>query len=385
MIGLITNLPNNNHFLKHRLANTNSCDLLKATGGNTGNVAFVHAVQSILADKYQIIDWGANPEVVNQKFERLVICCANQIGSHVDLANWGSKLKEFNLPVILIGLGAQSNKIGDIPEVPQGTIDFLEIVAQLKISAAINNIVTRGNFSSAVIQHYGFESSPFGCPSLLTSTDPFLGQTCFNNQNNRKNKRIMVPGGNPFHPSSCIESILVELVNKHHGEYVLQHPDLLFNLVLDDGKYITEKQFDLLKKVYSDFSSIDDLKDWFRANSVFFADAPNWLNYSRKFSTAIGPRYHGVALPIQVGVPGKVIAIDSRTEELAMTTGIPFIRYADVKGMTADELALSSYWSQKEADNFDSIRKSNCKNYLGFMADNDLTPKKHLYSICSNV
>ena len=93
MIGLITNLPNNNHFLKHRLANTNSCDLLKATGGNTGNVAFVHAVQSILADKYQIIDWGANPEVVNQKFERLVICCANQIGSHVDLANWGSKLK----------------------------------------------------------------------------------------------------------------------------------------------------------------------------------------------------------------------------------------------------------------------------------------------------
>lgn len=381
MIGLITNLPNNNHFLKHKLGTTSSFDLLKATGGNTGNVAFVHAVQSILADEYQIIDWGSNPEVVNKKFERIIICCANQIGSHVDLAGWGAKLKKFNLPVVLIGLGAQSNKIGDIPEVPQGTIDFLEIVNRLKSNNHYNNIVTRGVFSSEVLRHYGFESSPFGCPSLLTSKDAFLGQTCFKNQNERKKIRIMVPAGNPYHPSGCIEEKLVKLVDKYHGEYILQHPDLLFNLILDDGINIKESQFNLLRKVYSNFDSIKDLKDWLRANSVFFADAPNWLNYSRKFTTAIGPRYHGIALPIQVGVPGKVIAIDSRTEELAETTGIPFVSYENIKSATIDELAELSYWSQNEAIKFDLARKRNSKNYIEFLKNNGITPRSHLFDI----
>jgi len=377
MIGLITNLPKNNHFLKHVLANTNSSDLLKATGGNTGNVAFVHAVQSILADKCEIVDWGSNPEVVNQKFDRLVVCCANQIGSHVDLGGWGIKLKQFNLPVVLIGLGAQSNKIGDIPEVPQGTIDFLNVVEQFK-GSKYNNIITRGDFSSEVLRHYGFESSPFGCPSLLTSKDPSLGSTCLKNQSRIKNKRIMVPAGNPYHPSGCIEKKLVKLVDVYHGEYVLQHPDLLFNLLLDDGINIKESQFDLLLKVYSDFNNIDELKSWLKANFVFFADAPNWLNYSRKFTTAIGPRYHGVALPIQVGVAGKVIAIDSRTEELAITTGIPYVRYRDVISLKTEELADMSYWSQDNADHFDLTRKINAKNYIDFLNENSITPKGHL-------
>lgn len=380
MIGLITNLSNNTAFLKHKLATTKSADLLKATGGNTGNVAFVHAVQSILADEYQIIEWGSNPEVINQQFDRLVICCANQIGSHVDLANWGHRLEKFNLPVVLIGLGAQSNIIGNIPEVPQGSVDFLKTVGQLNANSVHTNIATRGEFSSAVLAHHGIESSPIGCPSLLFSKDPYLGQTCLKNQS-RKNIRIMVPAGNPYHPSGCIEKKLVELVNAYHGEYVLQHPELLFNLLLDDGMDITESQIGLLKKVYPNFNSIEELKDWLKANSVFFADAPNWLNYSRKFTTVIGPRYHGVALPLQVGIPGKVIAIDSRTEELALTTGVPYIGYQDVLSSTTDELAAMSYWTQENADHFDSTRRLNSRRYVDFLNENSLTPTAHLSTI----
>ena len=380
MIGLITNLPNNNHFLKHKLGGSSSEELMKATGGNTGNVAFVHAVQSIIADEYQIVDWGSNSEVIQKKFDRLVICCANQIGSHVDLGNWNKKLKEFNLPVVLVGLGAQSNKIGNIPEVPQGTLDFLHTVSELN-SSKENNIVTRGAFSSAVLKHYGFDSSPFGCPSLLTSKDPFLGQTCFKNQKNRKNVRIMVPAGNPYHPSASIENKLIQLINEYHGEYVLQHPDLLFNLLLEDGINISDKQFDLLMRVFSDFQSIESFADWLKANSVFFADAPNWLSYSRKFTTVIGARYHGVALPIQVGVPGKVITIDSRTEELALTTGIPYINYKDILPMSIEQLAEISYWTKEEAEHFDRTRKLNSGNYIKFLMNNSITPKKHLKTI----
>ncbi|MDR9828566.1 hypothetical protein RCJ22_23560, partial [Vibrio sp. FNV 38] len=261
MIALITNLPNNNHFLKRKLETTNSTDLLVATGGNTGNVAFVHAVQSILAEDYQVIDWGANPDIIREKYTKIVVCCANQIGSHVDLKGWGERLEAFGLPVVLIGLGAQSNQIGVMPEVPQGTVDFLNIVQDLRTDPKESNIVTRGEFSSWVLKELGFDSNPFGCPSLLTSKVKNLGQLCLANQN-RKYKRIMVPSGNPFHPSSIIEQSLVDVVNEYDGEYVLQHPQIIFSLLLDDKPNITERQKELLKTVYNGFESLDDLRFW---------------------------------------------------------------------------------------------------------------------------
>ncbi|MGR5134654.1 polysaccharide pyruvyl transferase family protein [Vibrio alfacsensis] len=371
-IGLITNLLNSEKYVSEHLGFTDSKKLLSATGGNTGNVAFVHSVQSLLANDYGVVHWGDNAEAVNKHYDMLVICCANQIGSHVDLGVWAKKLLEFNLPVVLIGLGAQSDKIGVMPEVPEGTIRFLNVVKELRKSNEQSNIITRGEFSSWVLAELGFESSPLGCPSLLTSSDAQLGQTCFRNQSLKGHKRIMVPGGNPWHKSSIIENKLIELVNNYHGEYILQHPDIIFKLLLDDNSDLTQKQIEVLENTYSSIGELNDIRSWLIAHSVFFAEAQNWLNYSRKFSSAIGPRYHGIALPIQVGVPGKVIAIDSRTEELAKTTGIPVVAYTNVSTMTVDELAEASLWSKEEADHFDSVRKSNSLEYTKFFEVNGL-------------
>ena len=381
MIALITNLPNNDHFLKYGLGSTNTQELLAATGGNTGNVAFVHAVQSILANEYQVIDWGSSPKIVKEKFSHIVICCANQIGAHVDLKGWADRLRSFDLPVTLIGLGAQSNKIGDIPIIPGGTISFLKEVQRLNKCSSGSNIATRGHFSSKVLKHYGFDSAPNGCPSLLTSPDKYLGQTCLKNQNSKTYKRIMVPAGNPYHPSSLIEQMLVDLVKNYDGEYVLQHPELLFSLVLNKDIDLDAKKRALLNKVYPDFKGIEDLSSWLKAKSVFFADAPNWLNYAKKFSTAIGPRYHGIALPIQVGVPGRVIAIDSRTEELAVTTGVPYIHYKDVVNLNLEELANESSWTGNEAKAFDKYRHENSNKYVDFLKSNGLTAQSHLHKI----
>jgi len=43
----------------------------------------------------------------------------------------------------------------------------------------------------------------------------------------------------------------------------------------------------------------------------------------RGFDFAVGARIHGVLLPIQAGVPGGVVAHDSRTLELCQTMGVP--------------------------------------------------------------
>lgn len=383
-IGLITNLINSERYVAEHLGFTDAETLLNATGGNTGNVAFVHSVQTLLANDYGIVHWGDNAQEVNKHYDMLVICCANQIGSHVDLGVWAEKLLAFNLPVVLIGLGAQSDRIGLMPEVPEGTIRLLNVVKELRKNKEHSNIITRGEFSSWVLAELGFDSSPLGCPSLLTSQDTQLGQTCLKNQEWKCHKRIMVPGGNPWHPSSIIENKLVSLVNNYHGEYVLQHPALIFKLLLDQKLDLTQTQINLIEKTFSSIGTLADIRSWLAANSVFFADAQNWLNYSRKFSSAIGPRYHGIALPIQVGVPGKVITIDSRTEELAKTTGIPAISYKDANKMTADELAKASLWTQEDANHFDCVRKSNSSKYVKFLSVNGLKPHDYLAQIANS-
>ncbi|AMJ95893.1 hypothetical protein AVL56_17310 [Alteromonas stellipolaris] len=96
------------------------------------------------------------------------------------------------------------------------------------------------------------------------------------------------------------------------------------------------------------------------------------MHYSKRFSLAVGPRYHGVALPIQAGVPGKVIAIDSRTEELSSTTGIPFVRYKDVENSTSEELINWCKWTSEDAEYYDSVRARNAGHYVQFLSKNKL-------------
>ncbi|AEP31211.1 polysaccharide pyruvyl transferase family protein [Brumicola nitratireducens] len=377
-VGIITNLIDIDGFVKNRLISANADKWMQATGGNTGNVAFVHGVQSLVDEEADVVRWSDDPAKLNQEYDHLIVCCANQIGKHVDLAGWADRLRNFDLPTTFIGLGAQSDAIGEIPEVPDGTKAFLDLSKQLRVDANKPNIITRGEFSSSVLQHYGVDSAPFGCPSQFISLQHGLGQRCFDHQQRTQYDRIMTAAGNPFHKSSSLENTLTEIVEKYKGDYILQHPKSLIQLALGETTDIEPNTIKALERVYSRIGKWSEIKAWFESYGVFFADAQNWMHYSRHFTLAIGPRYHGVALPIQAGVPGKVISIDSRTEELAVTTGIPTVKYKDVEDMSADELIASCRWSLKDALHYDKTRVANAVNYLQFFAQNNLNVKPEL-------
>ncbi|WP_160153827.1 polysaccharide pyruvyl transferase family protein [Microbulbifer sp. ALW1] len=380
-IGLITNLVHDKSFIENRLAFGSSSEWMTATGGNTGNVAFVEGVKKILGGKVQLIHWGDNPSSIHQNLDHIVVCCANQLGTHADLSGWADRLAQFDLPSTFIGIGAQADHLGDIPDLPEGTIKFFSVAASLRANPEKSNFLTRGVFSSSVISHYGYDSNPYGCPSQFISPLTNLGQLCLQHQNKRKANKILTAAGNPFHPSRSIEKLLVEIVDKYNGDYILQHPKALFDLALENIDGLSPAQVDAIESTYSSIGKIESIIEWIAINSVYFADAQNWMQYSKKFSQVIGPRYHGVALPIQVGVPGKVISIDSRTEELAVTTGIPFINYNNVMKMSSEKLIQESRWTQADADNFDTTRHKNTLNYSQFLKDQELPESEHFQSL----
>lgn len=382
-IGVITNLVNIDKFVAKDMAFANSDEWMRATGGNTGNVAFVQGIKNILGDSFGIVNWGDNPELVNKHYDHLVICCANQIGAHVDLAGWCDRLKNFDLPTTFIGLGAQSDKIGEIPDIPDGTKQFLLLSKSLRNDPESSNIITRGTFSSEVIEHYGVDSSPFGCPSQFISTEKDLGTRCLAHQNRAKFERIMTAAGNPWHPSWSLENTLTEIVEKNRGDYILQHPKALIQLALGEAGTLSLSHIKHLEKVYSRIGDWEAIKAWFESFSVFFADAQNWMHYSRHFTLAIGPRYHGVALPIQAGVPGKVISIDSRTEELSVTTGIPTMPYSDVENLSSDELISLCRWTTSDAENYNRVRITNASRYQAFLNNNNLPVNDAISALAS--
>lgn len=208
-----------------------------------------------------------------------------------------------------------------------------------------------------------------------------MGQKCLEHQTSTKHFRVLTAAGNPWHPSYVLEKTLVELVNQYQGDYVIQHPESLIKLCLNEGSTIDSKQQERLKTVYNSLGDWETITSWFKSHGVLFADAQNWMLYSKRFSLAVGPRYHGVALPIQAGVPGKVIAIDSRTEELSSTTGIPFVRYKDVENSTSEELINWCKWTQEDANNYDNIRLNNARKYTQFFEQNKLSYNQSLKAL----
>ena len=371
-IGLITNLVNIERFVATQLIYASTDEWMVATGGNTGNVAFVTGVQTLLGGNYKLVGWGDDPVLVNKHFDHLVVCCANQIGAHVDLSGWADRLRHFDLPTTFIGLGAQADSIGSIPDIPEGSQQFIALTKALRSHPQHPNVITRGQFSSDVLAHYGIDSSPFGCPSQFISLERGLGQRCYRHQQRARFPRIMTAAGNPWHRSASLENMLTDIVERYHGDYILQHPQALLQLALGEAGAINLEHIEHFEKIYSRIGDWEAIKAWFESYAVFFADAQNWMHYARHFTMAIGPRYHGVALPIQAGVPGKVISIDSRTEELATTTGIPTLPYRAVESMDAEALIDACRWQQDDATHYDNTRQKNAQHYMAFLSANGL-------------
>jgi len=381
-IGVIDNLIDIQSLLENKYHNCNAAEVMKATGGNTGNVAFVFGVRHIIKNPVTRIGWGWTPEVVKQRVDHLVVCCANQIGAHADLSNWADKLEMFGLPVTLIGLGAQSESYEIKPFVPEGTKKFLSVVDAFRANPSNSNIGVRGQFTQKTLQSLGFDSVRTGCPSLMISKDKELGKNILKRQGDTRYEKVAVAAGNPWHGSSAfLESILVDVVDKYSGAYILQHPESMLQVAYGEIENITENTINHFLKIYGDHFNFEKMLSWYRRNAYVFIDAPNWMRFLDKFDAVIGSRYHGVALALQHTIPGCVFTIDSRTQELCDETAVKAINISQLKNIQADELVDITRWSFNDADCFDSNRVLKAKVISEFLLASGIEPSEHLKSI----
>ncbi|RZT97609.1 polysaccharide pyruvyl transferase family protein [Rivibacter subsaxonicus] len=377
-VGLIDNLQDIPTFIGTKFETASAAEVMKATGGNTGNVAFVHAARKILGNPITRIGWGWTPSVVRERVDHLVICCANQLGKHADLGSWADRLEQFDLPVTLLGLGAQSDTLNVAPEIPAGTVRFLQLVKRLNRSSE-TNIAVRGTFTQDVLLGHEVPSLAIGCPSLHISPVRDLGASIVATQQRREVQRVAVAAGNPWHgPSASLERVLVDIVDAYQGEYIIQHPESMLQFAFGEVDAISPQAKARFLEVYGQRFGFEELLEWYRRYAGIYVDPATWLRALRRFDLAIGPRYHGVALAIQAGRPGCVITIDSRTEELCLGTAVKHMRMTEAAGLGADELVARAAWSGDDAERFDQARLVKAVEYTHFLQANELQPSEHL-------
>lgn len=354
---------------------------MAVTGGNTGNLAFVGGTRSLLANPIERLQWGEDPESVRARFDQVVVCCANQIGAHVDLSGWADNLGRWQLPVTLIGLGAQSEDFSIMPKVPAGTKRFLGVVRDLA-PGAHPNTATRGEFTARVLADLNHEAKAICCPSLFLSPELDLGKRVLAGQRKQAFARVAVAAGNPWHgPSARLEPALVDVVEQYQGCYVLQHPAGMIQIALGERDAVSSAMMSRFIEVYGRRFDIDSLFAWYGKHAQYFLDWDTWSKALLNYDGVIGPRFHGIALGVQAGIPGCVIAIDSRTEEMCISSALKYVKSKALVDPTASDLVDAIRWSADDASRFDVNRQSKAAQFLEFLAQNELSPSAALTAI----
>lgn len=358
-------------------ANASFDELYKGIGHNNGNLAFVYAIRHTIANPVKFFAWHTKPEVLKAQCDVIVIPCANQLGKHTDLGGMAKTLASAGLPVVAIGLGAQSEAIGNTIELTEGTRQWAEQIHAHRGGSG-SNIYTRGPYTSQQLDLLGIEGSVVGgCPSHFINPAADLGaQIQARWDAHPLPRRISVAAGHQsWTKRTHIEHQLIALMQDelHPGQYVVQSMQDMIRISRGLFDEIDPKVLGHIHRYTVPHYSLDEFKTWCRRYATSFYDVPAWMDSLRRHDLAVGTRYHGVALAIQAGVMGLTVAIDSRTEELCSQTGVPFVR-ADALTGPLTRRTLREQHIKFDGARYDAFRQERAANYVAFLQANGLTP-----------
>lgn len=235
-------------------------------------------------------------------------------------------LEKVKLPVYAIGVGAQASQNRKI-ELPEASKRFWSIVAER--SAAIG---VRGAFSAETLRQNGIRNvEVVGCPSIFRTRNRDL--------------KIRVPDQRE------IRKVAFSLRREADKSYTADPEAYLRNqkaallkvdaqseMVMSSHGEQEEKAFFLRdpaakEKAVAEFtrtgwwSGVDDaaMRRIYEKQLFSFFDVEHYDAFARSQDLAVGYRVHGVLPAVAHGVPGVLVAYDTRSQELAETLKIPVV------------------------------------------------------------
>lgn len=357
--------------------------LFSEVGRNTGNLAFVHAINRHLNGPKRRFRRSADPELIKKHCDVLVMPCANQVNPHFDLRGVADLVSSAAVPFVAVGLGAQAELGATDVSIPEGSLRWLRAVAEHAPRKGRPNISLRGEFSFRVMERIGLADNcrVLGCPSLFISGERSLGQVIASRWGPRPS-RIAVAGGHHKWPHlMAIERSLTRLVSERSGSYICQGPLASIQVARGEYRNVSVPDRESMRSYLCPNLTEPEFESWSSKYFICFSSPTAWMDYLKRFDFVIGTRIHGVALALQVGIPALCIVHDSRTKELCEVMRIPYVLSEQVPaGVTVDDLERLFQFDPEE---FDRNRIRLARNYVEFLEANGLPVTPYLVRLAS--
>jgi len=346
-------------------------------GRNTGNMAFLHALLMSIEGLKHITERPLATADIK------VWGCSNFIAAHRHMMVSDEPLYTDGKPMVAVGLGAEAPDDTHDLKVPEPTQEWISAIASMAPTKS-PNIAVRGTYTYRTLEKYGFHTkcTILGCPSLFISPYHDLGARIRDKVASPTRLIGVAPGniGNIPKKTLTLERHLVELIDRHGGSYICQHPPLLYSLIMEPYSKLNLEELEAVRAAIQPRMALDDFLRWFRLHARLFDNIVSWLDHLRSLDLVLGTRFHGIQLALQAGTPALCIPLNARQVELCQTTRTPFIE-REILGTDFSVEGIRAYLAAFDWDVFDRNRQDLARKFSQFLTANGLRPSKHLLSL----
>jgi len=296
-------------------------------GNNFGNMLIGNGVVSVLTDcEYFARSQLSGPDEANEKCDHIVIPAANFLWKGFDFGYMADFIEATDLPVTIVGLGAQASDRSMVSEIHPNTLRLVKIVAERSPSLGV-----RGFYTAEVLAAHGILNvEVLGCPSLYTYLSPpqdISPPTLENLGGLIVNFSRRVSGHAFCQPAlQAVENTLLKMAMRLDLPFVAQDELEELELAFGKGGQLTCKP---VAEYFSEASETE-VSSYFARRTNYFCDVNDWLGFVQQHVGTVGSRLHGNIISLISGKPGFVVAHDSRTLEVCTLTGIPYLHIKQV-------------------------------------------------------
>lgn len=326
-----------------------SSSLMERVGGNTGNLVFQYAVSSLLRQEHLILgfDEAAEPWQIPTSVRLIVFPAANLVRPGLDLTSLVDRLERTQLPLLMVGLGAEAVSREFGPGALHPSIHRLVGLIRERSRA----VSVRGDRTAEVLTSMRVENILVtGCPSNFINPLPDFPARLHEKLGDPLGS-LMVHGGEPWPKAAAqvaLEKRLAEWAFSGPATYVQQSVPLLQHLLRGDSlnqDSMRSPQPALMKSLRRALlpeKSDEEMNKFVRSKWRSYFNVEQWLEDSRRFDFSVGGRVHGNMVAFQAGVPSLFITVDGRSSELVETMNLPAVEVATfLAAGTTPERALA--------------------------------------------
>lgn len=258
---------------------------------------------------------------INNEYDIIIVAFANYIKesflSKEDsyITTFLNSIKKIKIPFHIIGIGAQGHLNYDEME--------LSVKAKDTFKAFIDNVLRtggkiglRGHYTGGVFKTFGYiENKDYmvtGCPSIY-----YYGRD-FKIRNEKISKDLFKPilNGNLI--------LKTDLLKKYQNSLFIDQ-GWFYEFILDARAFFIISLAFLDNKTFLNAYAENRIKIW--------GDYMAWKRGITGYNFSFGERIHGNIMSILVGMPAYLLAIDSRTRDLAEYNNIPYLKITDIDNL----------------------------------------------------